>query len=312
MDPRLACVSTLVMLSCVACDDVAQLPAPLYVPPASAGPGDASEGETTPPPETTPDVVADPPEPEQGEERQVGRTPDQFDPLGMYLLADVRNYDGGQGVVDLAALDRVVGWVSPSTARVRPSDGRLVYRTHDGGLSEFHCDGSCEFRSTGSGERDEDSHVNDVELVLFACPDDRVWDFRYTPDGSLFYKCDADSAWHDAEGRAIEWERSVIESIHDHGLVLTRDLRSFAIRDLDDSTVPPVIALQPAPFEAPELYLARPVEDGFLMLFVDIHGDDLEPELWHLGFAGEFTRLGAYPPNPTGVIVGTHALDGFG
>jgi hypothetical protein len=185
-------------------------------------------------------------------------------------------------------------------ARIRASDGRLVYSmTFEGLLREFHCD-SCPIAPQAYPNTPLN---NDVVLPTPACvPEDTTqMQFLLSPEGEHYYRCSQwEGDWYDAAGEVVYTsEVDTLLHIGRCGLALTTQ----AVVDLTSGTSAPIVGL---PLGDPMTVRIAP-EGGFWVVMTPE-----QPELWHVGVDGVATSLGLYPQVPPDHQAGKGVLDGCG
>ncbi|MGK3999935.1 hypothetical protein [Sorangium sp. So ce1024] len=243
-------------------------------------------------------------------------TGDVLDPDQVYLAGTL--LEGACGRDALAHWSSpesaVVGFhchVDERSARIRPTDGRLLYtNVFEDLLREFHCD-DCPFRGNGYPDAPLD---NDPVLLTPRCADGLAPSdgFLVSPAGAVLYRCRSDTAtWYDERGR-VAYANPEDPLLHlGHGDLA---LAARSVVHLATSTSTPITGLPEGRLlhtvraRAPDRFLLvleaeRPAEDGG------------SQELWEVDGDGAAARLGAFPPLPAGAVhvsAYTSKLDGCG
>ncbi|WP_437732144.1 hypothetical protein [Sorangium sp. So ce1335] len=243
-------------------------------------------------------------------------TGDVLDPDQVYLAGTLLEGACGRDAVAhwSSPESAVVGFhchVDERSARIRPTDGRMLYtNVFEHLLRAFHCD-DCPFRGNDYPEAPLD---NDPVLLTPPCPDGLVPHdgFLVSPKGAVLYRCRADAAtWYDESGR-VAYADPEAPLLHlGHGDLA---LAARSVVHLATSTSRPIIGLPEGRLlhtvraRAPDRFLLvleseRPTEDGS------------SQELWEIDGRGAAKRLGAFPPLPAGAVqvsAATSKLDGCG
>lgn len=185
-------------------------------------------------------------------------------------------------------------------ARIRPTDGRLLYSmVFEGLLREFHCD-SCPIQIM---DYPDTPLNNDVVLSTPACDprDTTQMEFLLTPDGGHLYRCTQfENIWYDDEGDvAYESADDPLLHIGRCGIGLTEQ----AIVDLESGAKTPIDGL---PLGAPMTIRTAP-EGGFWVVKTPE-----QPELWHVRPDGVAVSLGVFPQLPPDFQAANGVLDGCG
>lgn len=185
----------------------------------------------------------------------------------------------------------------PSSAVIRPSDGRLLYAHHfSSQILEFHCD-TCPLFSEWDYPWDIDTLVNDTPL-LSEC----VHEFLLAPSGSYVYRCY--TSWYDQFGELVyEEQEGPLFHLDDDGFAMT----TSSVIELGSGTVMPIEGF-PLDNVPPGGFTQRTDPEGG---FFVVGGSSDLPKLWHVERDGSSTELGIYPPLPPDL--GGHprmALDG--
>jgi len=214
---------------------------------------------------------------------------DVFDPTQVYLV--------GTRVEGACGMDAVAHWSSPNvhvgafdcyfddfSAKVRPSDGRLLYTIgFEGLLHEFRCD-DC----AASGGTPEEDPV--IPTTPCSPEDNGILDFLVSPAGATVHKCWSDAfTWYDASGKVIYIDKPGEELVHvGHGdLALT----TSTIVRLSTGKATPIIGLPSHSF-----LTVRAREPGSFLVAIGA----TNPELWEVGANGIARKRGEYPALPAG------------
>ncbi|KYF60541.1 hypothetical protein BE11_11725 [Sorangium cellulosum] len=243
-------------------------------------------------------------------------TGDVLDPHQVYLAGTLSEGSCGR--------DAVAHWSSPGSAvvgfdchvdersaRIRPSDGRLLYtNVFEDLLREFRCD-DCSFRGNDYPEAPLD---NDPVLLTPPCADGLapLTGFLVSPAGAVLYRCRSDEAtWYDESGRVAyaDPEDPLLHLGHGDLALAARSVVHLATSaSLPITGLPGDRLLHTVRARAPDSFLLvleseRPTDDGS------------SQELWQVDGDGAATRLGAFPPLPAGAVqvsAYTSKLDGCG
>lgn len=211
-------------------------------------------------------------------------------------------------------LDALAHWSTPNdavggfdcyfgggdNARIRPSDGRLLYSmTFEGLLREFHCD-ACPITPMMYPDTPLN---NDVVLSTPACaPEDTTqMEFLVSPEGDHYYRCSQwEANWYDAAGAVVyASEDAPLLHVGRCGLALTKQ----GVLDLESGTKTPIDGL---PLGEPMTVRVAP-EGGFWVVMTPE-----QPELWHVAPNGVAQSIGLYPQLPPDHQAGKGVLDGCG
>ncbi|WP_437632017.1 hypothetical protein [Sorangium sp. So ce854] len=243
-------------------------------------------------------------------------TGDVLDPDQVYLAGTLlEGACGRDAVAHWSSPDSaVVGFhchVDERSARIRPTDGRLLYtNVFEDLLREFHCD-DCPSRGNAYPEAPLD---NDPVLPTPRCADGLAPrdGFLVSPTGAVLYRCSSDTAtWYDERGRVAHADPEDPLLHLGHGDLA---LAARSVVHLATSTSTPITGLPGGRLlhtvraRAPDRFLLvleaeRPTEDGG------------SQELWEVDGDGVAARLGAFPPLPAGAVhvsASTSKLDGCG
>ncbi|WP_438024275.1 hypothetical protein [Sorangium sp. So ce233] len=243
-------------------------------------------------------------------------TGDVLDPDQVYLAGTLSEGSCGR--------DAVAHWSSPGSAvvgfhchvdersaRIRPSDGRLLYtNVFEDLLREFRCD-DCPFRGNDYPAAPLD---NDPVLHTPPCADGLapLTGFLVSPAGAVLYRCRSDDAtWYDESGRVAyaDPEDPLLHLGHGDLALAARSVVHLATStSLPITGLPGDRLLHTVRARAPDSFLLvleseRPTDDGS------------SQELWQVDGDGAATRLGAFPPLPPGAVhvsAYTSKLDGCG
>jgi hypothetical protein len=192
-------------------------------------------------------------------------------------------------------------YFSGDNARIRPTDGRLLYSmTFEGLLREFHCD-TCPIAPMTPYPATPLN--NDVVLPTPACDpaETTQMQFLLTPEGDHYYRCAQwEPAWYDASG-AIVYESEDDPLLHVGRC--KQGLTEQAIVDLESGVKTPIVGL---PLGDPMTIRVAP-EGGFWVVKTPE-----QPELWHVDANGVAASLGVYPQVPPDHTAGKGVLDGCG
>ncbi|MGK4002104.1 hypothetical protein WMF31_05735 [Sorangium sp. So ce1036] len=247
---------------------------------------------------------------------------DVFDPAQVYLV----------GTLDEAARcgrDAVAHWSSPGSAvvgfdclfdersaRIRPTDGRLLYsNVFEGMLREFHCDGCLH---TG-GAYPLVPLANDPVSPTPPCTPASLTSlggFLVSPAGIVLHGCrsggtlDA-TTWYDQSGAVVYADPDNPLRHLGHGDLA---LAERSVVHLATSVSLPLVGL---PDDRPiHTVRATPPDRFLLVLEAERSTDDgSSQELWEVDGGGKATRLGAFPPLPAAaeqVSAHTSKLDACG
>jgi hypothetical protein len=245
-----------------------------------------------------------------GESETTGEPGPDLPPLppdcdGDLLVSDVLQpeevYIAGTLSEGACYLDALAHWSTPNDAvagfdcyfdergaKIRPTDGRLLYsNTFEGLLREFHCD-TCPIDSTS--EYPDNPLGNDFVLATPACDPDESTSLGHlvSPDGAIAYRCNGFlDTWYDERGAVVyDGAEPLLHLGHD-GLALTTN----SVLSLSTGAVVPIVGL---PAGNP-VTIRADSEDGFRVVMTTE-----QPELWHVSATGAATSLGIYPPIPAG------------
>ncbi|WP_165373463.1 hypothetical protein [Sorangium cellulosum] len=230
---------------------------------------------------------------------------DVFDPAQVYLV----------GTLDEAARcgrDAVVHWSSPGSAvvgfdclfdersaRIRPTDGRLLYsNVFEGMLREFHCDGCLH---TG-GAYPLVPLANDPVLPTPPCAPASLASlggFLVSPGGTVLHGCSSGgtldaTTWYDQSGAVVYADPDNPLRHLGHGDLA---LAERSVVHLATSVSLPLVGL---PDDRPIHTVRARAPDRFLLVLEAERSTDdgSSQELWEVDGGGKVTRLGAFPPLP--------------
>ncbi|WP_438005454.1 hypothetical protein WME89_43135 [Sorangium sp. So ce321] len=246
----------------------------------------------------------------------VAVTGDVLDPAQVYLAGTLSEGScGWDAVAHWSSVESaVVGFdcrVDERNARIRPTDGRLLYtNVFEDLLREFRCD-DCPFRGDDYPAAPLD---NDTVLRTPPCAQglDPLSGFLVSPAGAVLHRCRSDAAtWYDESGRVAYADREDPLLHLGHGDLA---LAARSVVRLATSASLPIAGLP----EGRLLHTVRARAPGsFLLVLESEHpaDDGSSQELWEVDGDGIATRLGAFPPLPAGamqVSAYTSKLDGCG
>jgi hypothetical protein len=238
-------------------------------------------------------------------------TSDIFDPNRVYLAGTLSEGSCNQSAI--AAIEcpnsAAVGFECifdgnsfyPTSAQIRPSDGRLLYTHFRAELREFHCD-LCPYRDSNGNEYPRNVLDNDPVLVRASSPASSETEFLVSPSGALFYRRN-DGAWVDETDRVVFDEaESTLLHVGFGAIALAGPDRRFdrlvdRLVDLDGGGSTAVLGLPDR--EVRSMRAAPP--DRFVLL---VRGDgelDADWELWDIDASATATLRGEYPPFPSGL-----------
>lgn len=247
---------------------------------------------------------------------------DVFDPAQVYLV-------GTLAEEVRCGRDAVAHWSSPDSAvvgfdclfdersaRIRPTDGRLLYsNVFEDALREFHCDGCLH---TG-GPYPLLPLANDPVLPTPPCVPASLGSlggFLVSPTGTVLHACRSGgvpdtTTWYDRSGAVVYTDADNPLRHLGYGDLA---LAERSVVHLATSVSRPLVGLP----ENRTIHTVRAKPpDRFLLVLEAEHptDDGSSQELWEVDGGGKATRLGAFPPLPTEatqVSAHTSKLDGCG
>jgi hypothetical protein len=234
-------------------------------------------------------------------------------------------------------------YFDPLTAVIRPTDGRMLYmNTFEYLIREFHAE-SCPMARGGAYP--SAPLANDTIIPTPMCPDATggalagvampdagitgVAGFVVSPEGDVYYHCfkvgGEGAVWYDLAGNAVYDESNgyPLYKIARGRMALVRSqaLQNFKLANLTtgvltDIGAPPPWTHDAGAFSPPTGFIMaiRALDPAGFWVAVGFTSSD--PELWEIHPDGTSTKIGSYPPVPTGQGVysstGQAALDGCG
>lgn len=266
-----------------------------------AGPRDAGTPDAGPRDAGTPDAGSRDAGPPDAGARDAGLPP--VDGGGAPVLNPADIYIAGtlsEGACYLNALAHIstpnvasVGfdcYFDESEAKIRPTDGRLLYtNTFENLLREYRCD-ECTYR----GVYPANVLANDP-IVPTPCPGstDRLTQFKVSADGEVFHRCSGSLAvWRDSQGVGINTGTGFVVSFGGNGWVLT-DTRIINNRT---NTSLAITGLRP--FFAAVLAVRWRAPDAWMLA---LSNDPAPTELWMVNVTGTAQLVGTYPAPPAQV-----------
>jgi hypothetical protein len=242
--------------------------------------------------------------------------------FGSDVLSPDQVYLAGTLAEGSCGRDAIVHWSSPNvgatgfdcyfderTAKIRPTDGRLLYvNTFEDELREFSCD-DCPFTAQSAMYPPK---VLDNDTVLSTLPCDPATNpmsaFLISPDdGSVLHTCQADAfTWYDATG-AIAYA-SVMKD--DQLLHLGHGGKALTESRVIDLLTQAAVSITGLPANQNVDFVRALAPDKFLVVLEPPTGapDHDAQELWSIDATGVATMLGVYPPLPAGTTASSFSI----
>jgi hypothetical protein len=247
---------------------------------------------------------------------KVSVTRDTLNPGDVYMFAEIR---GAGNYLDIThwsdTTSACVGFPNliGRSAMIRPTDGRLLYLDdQDGILREFHAE-SCGTPAASGYPAQAIVLANDTVVPTPMCATDGsslgVMNFRFSPEGDLYYLCRLDQAWYDATGAKVYSDVGLDFDSVGRGKVAYIETGPPMVLDLATGNL--TIVTAPDPFVNSQFVAVRARDAGGFWVARSPAGAGYGTDLWQVNPDGTGTKVGSYSATIPAGLAGGVLWDGY-